>query len=66
MATIAISQCNRLVRFGDAFESLDFYRLFKDGKRYRRLVDGFQQVSGITMFLDVPVFIDFPSSKTPL
>lgn len=29
---------------------LDFFRLFKDGKRYRRLMEGFQRVFGATMF----------------
>jgi hypothetical protein len=50
VATIAVRQRNRVVRFGAASEILDFFRLFKDGKRYRRLMEGFQRVFGATMF----------------
>jgi hypothetical protein len=52
------------VRFRDAFEILDFFRLFKDGKRHRRLVDSLQRVFGATMFFDEPVVTDFPLSST--
>jgi len=51
VATIAVRQRSRVVRFGAASEILDFFRLFKDGKRYRRLMDGFQRVFGATIFL---------------
>ena len=50
VATIAVRQRSRIVRFGAASEILDFFRLFKDGKRYRRLMEGFQRVFGATMF----------------
>ena len=50
VATIAVRQRSRVVRFGAASEILDFFRLFKDGKRYRRLMEGFQRVFGATMF----------------
>jgi hypothetical protein len=50
VATIAVRQLSRIVRFGAAAEILDFFRLFKDGKRYRRLMKGFQRVFGATMF----------------
>ncbi|MGD0125408.1 MAG: replication protein RepA [Terriglobia bacterium] len=50
VATLAVRQRSRVVRFGAASEILDFFRLFKDGKRYRRLIEGFQRVFGATMF----------------
>ena len=50
VATIAVRQRSRIVRFEAASEILDFFRLFKDGKRYRRLMQGFQRVFGATMF----------------
>jgi hypothetical protein len=50
VATIAVGQRGRFVRFGAASEILDFFRLFKDGKRYRRFTVGFQRVFGATMF----------------
>jgi hypothetical protein len=50
VATIAVRQRSRVVRFGAASEILDFFRLFNDGKRYRRLMEGFQRVFGATMF----------------
>ena len=51
IATMAVRQRSRAVRFGTASEILDFFRLFKDGKGYRRLIEGFQRVSSATMFL---------------
>ena len=50
VATIAVRQRRRIVRFGAASEILDFFRLFKDGKRYRGLMEGYQRVFGATMF----------------
>jgi hypothetical protein len=50
VATLAVRQRSRVVRFGAASDILDFFRLFKDGKRYRRLIEGFQRVFGATMF----------------
>jgi hypothetical protein len=50
VATLAVRQRSRIVRFGAASEILDFFRLFKDGKRYRRLMEGFHRVFGATMF----------------
>ena len=38
------------VRFGTASEMLDFFHLFKDGKRYRRIMQGFQRVFAATTF----------------
>jgi hypothetical protein len=49
VATIAVRQRSRVVRFGAPSEILDFFRLFKDGKRYRRLMEGFQRVFGATL-----------------
>ena len=50
------------MRFWPASETLDFFRLFKDGKIYRRLVEGFQRVFGATMFFYEPVVTNFPIS----
>jgi len=50
VATMAVRQRSRVVHFGAASEILDFFRLFKDGKRYHRLIGGFQRVFGATMF----------------
>jgi len=38
------------VKFGAASEMLDFFRLFKDGKRYHRIMDGFQRIFAATIF----------------
>lgn len=42
VAMQAVRQHSRVVRFGAASDILDFFRLSKDGKRYRRLIEGFQ------------------------
>jgi hypothetical protein len=49
VATTAVRQRIRVVRIGASPEILDFFRLFKDGKRYPRIVVGFQRVFGATM-----------------
>jgi hypothetical protein len=64
MVTIAVSQRSRVVRFGAAIEIPDFFHLFKEGKRCRRLVDGFRRVFRATMFFDKPVVTDFPITGT--
>ncbi len=50
IATLALRQRSRNVRFSTAFEMLDFFHLFKDGKRYRRMMQGFQRVFAATTF----------------
>ena len=50
MATLAIRQKSREVRFDSAAQMLDFFRLPKDGFHYRRLVEAFKRVFGATIF----------------
>jgi hypothetical protein len=50
IATLALRQRSRIVRFGTASEMLGFFHLFKDGKRYRRIMQGFQRVFAATAF----------------
>lgn len=50
VATHALRQRIRIIRFGTAAEILDFSRLFKDGKRYHRFMEGFQRIFAATIF----------------
>ena len=50
VATMAVRQRSRVIRFGVASEVLDFFHLFKDGKRYRRIMEGFQRIFAATIF----------------
>ena len=50
IATLALRQRSKIVRFSTASEMLDFFHLFKDGKRYRRIMQGFQRVFAATTF----------------
>lgn len=50
VATIAVRQRSRIVRFDTASEVLDFFHLFKDGKRYHRIMEGFQRIFAATIF----------------
>jgi hypothetical protein len=50
VATLALQQKNRTIRFDSAAQMLDFFRLPKDGPHYRRLVAGFQRIFAATMF----------------
>lgn len=50
VATLALRQRSRIVRFSTAAEMLDFFRLFKDGKRYHRIMEGFQRIFASTIF----------------
>ena len=50
VATLALRQRSRTVRFSTAAEMLDFFRLFKDGKRYHRIMQGFQRIFAATIF----------------
>lgn len=50
VATMAVRQRSRIVHFGTASEVLDFFHLFKDGKRYHRIMEGFQQIFAATIF----------------
>ena len=60
VATLALRQRSRSVRFGTAAEMLDFFRLFKDGKRYHRVMEGFQWIFAATIFFSTS---DQPDGK---
>jgi hypothetical protein len=50
LATMAIRQKSRIVRFESAAELLDTFGLAKGGKEYRRLVSAFERIFGATIF----------------
>jgi Plasmid encoded RepA protein len=50
VATLALRQKSRALRFDSAAQMLDFFHLPKDGPHYRRLVDGFKRLFGATIF----------------
>jgi len=50
VATLAVIQKNRAVRFGSAAQILEFFHLPKDGPHYRRMVEGLQRVFAATVF----------------
>jgi Plasmid encoded RepA protein len=50
VATLALRQKNRTVHFRSAPQILDFFRLPKDGRYYRRIAQGFQRIFAATIF----------------
>lgn len=50
VATLAIRQRSRVVHFDAAAEILEAFDLPRDGKTYRRLVEGFKRIFASTMF----------------
>jgi hypothetical protein len=50
VATLALRQKSRTVHFETAAEMLDFFRMPKDGRYYRRLVAGFHRLFSATIF----------------
>lgn len=50
IATLALQQNSRLVRFRSASQMLEFFHLTKDGRHYRRIVEGFRRVFAATIF----------------
>jgi hypothetical protein len=50
VATMAVRQRSRIIRFSAASEVLNFFHLFKDGKRYHRIMEGFQRMFAATIF----------------
>ena len=50
IATLAVRQKTSVVRFQAAAEILEFFHLSKDGRHYRRIVEGFQRVFAATIF----------------
>ena len=63
IATLALRQRSRVIRFGSAAEMLDFFHLFKNGKRYRRIMEGFQRIFAATIFFGTT---DEPNGKPVL
>lgn len=49
-ATLALQQKSRTVHFDSAARILDFFRLPKDGRYYRRMAQGFQRIFASTIF----------------
>jgi hypothetical protein len=50
VATLALRQKTRTVRFDSAAQMLEFFQLAKDGRYYRRMVQGFQRIFASTIF----------------
>jgi hypothetical protein len=50
VATLALRQKSRTLRFDSAAQILDFFRLPKDGRYYRRIAQGFQRIFASTIF----------------
>ncbi len=50
IASLAVRQESSVVRFQAAAEILEFFHLSKDGRHYRRIVEGFKRVFGATIF----------------
>ena len=50
LATMAVRQQSRIVRFESAAELLDTFGLSKGGKEYKRLVSAFERIFGATIF----------------
>src|SRR5205814_5632214 len=50
VATLAVQQNSRVVHFESASRMLDFFHMSKDGRHYRRVVQGFQRIFASTIF----------------
>src|SRR5215467_3347547 len=50
VATLALRQKSRTVHFERAAQMLEFFRFPKDGRYYRRMVQGFQRIFASTIF----------------
>ena len=50
LATLAVRQQTRIVRFRSAAEMLETFGMQKGGKQYRRLVPVFERIFGATIF----------------
>ena len=50
VATLAVLQKSRMVRFASPSQMLDYFELPKNGYHYNRIVQGFQRVFGSTIF----------------
>ncbi|HEX5483771.1 MAG TPA: replication protein RepA [Terriglobia bacterium] len=49
IATLAVKQKSRTVRFTNAIEMLNFFHFAKDGRYYGRLIGGFKRIVGATI-----------------
>lgn len=50
VATLALRQKSRTVHFRSAAQMLEFFRFPKDGRYYRRMVQGFERIFASTIF----------------
>ena len=50
VATLALRQKSRTVKFETASEMLDFFKLAPDGYHYHRLIQGFKRIFSATIF----------------
>jgi hypothetical protein len=50
VATLAVLQKSRIVRFASPSQLLDYFELPKNGYHYKRIVQGFQRIFGATIF----------------
>lgn len=50
VATLAVLQKSRTVRFASPAKMLDYFELPKNGYHYQRIVQGFQRIFGATIF----------------
>ena len=50
VATLAVLQRSRVVRFASPSTLLDYFELPKNGYHYKRIVQGFQRIFGATIF----------------
>ena len=50
LATLAVQQQNKVVRFKSAAKMLEMFGKRTDGAQYKRLVQGFQRIFGATVF----------------
>jgi hypothetical protein len=60
VATLALQQKSRTVRFESAAQMLTFFGLQLDGFHYRRIVDGFKRIFAATIFFGTE---DHPSGR---
>lgn len=52
VATLALRQKSRIGSFDSAAQVLDSFRLPKEGRCYRRMVEGYQRIFAATIFFD--------------
>jgi hypothetical protein len=50
LATLAVQQKSRIIRFKSASEMLEIFGMSKGGKQYLRLIAAFERIFGATIF----------------